>query len=185
LQIHWLPKFNHYNLQILESLSFTFPGTANGRFKLSWQNFRWRFSFHIFFLVPKEWSCIAVLSSKFICSLLPDTVKFFFAWRLPKLKLSIITNFAPYYIYCIFKFSIKQHKFQIDASWKSKIWIKLKTKLLIMVIFRLYFKVNIRSTIVLKNALKQSQNITLKADGSTTKIIGLKRFHHCDHNDII
>jgi hypothetical protein len=28
------------------SLSFTFPGTANGRFELSWQNFRWTFSFH-------------------------------------------------------------------------------------------------------------------------------------------
>jgi hypothetical protein len=24
----------------LGSLSFTFPGTANGRFELSWQNFR-------------------------------------------------------------------------------------------------------------------------------------------------
>jgi hypothetical protein len=30
--------------RILGSLSFTFPGTANGRFELSWQNFRWTFS---------------------------------------------------------------------------------------------------------------------------------------------
>ena len=27
-------------LDTLGSLSFTFPGTANGRFELSWQNFR-------------------------------------------------------------------------------------------------------------------------------------------------
>jgi hypothetical protein len=34
--------------------SFTFPGMANGKFKFSWQNFCWTFSFHIFFLVSKE-----------------------------------------------------------------------------------------------------------------------------------
>jgi hypothetical protein len=26
--------------ETVESLSFTFPGTANGRFEFSWQNFR-------------------------------------------------------------------------------------------------------------------------------------------------
>ena len=36
------------------NLSFTFPGTANGRLELSWQNFRWTFSFHILFLASKE-----------------------------------------------------------------------------------------------------------------------------------
>ena len=47
------------------SLSFAFPGTANGRFKLSSQNFRYKtFSFHIFFLVSKELSCISVLKQQ-------------------------------------------------------------------------------------------------------------------------
>jgi hypothetical protein len=39
---------------MLGNLSFTFPGTANGRFEVSWQNFRWTFAFHIFFLASKE-----------------------------------------------------------------------------------------------------------------------------------
>ena len=30
----------NFIFQSLGSLSFTFPGTANGRFELSWQNFR-------------------------------------------------------------------------------------------------------------------------------------------------
>jgi hypothetical protein len=40
--------------QAVGSLSFTFLGN-NGRFELSWA-----FSFHIFFLAPKEQLCIAV-----------------------------------------------------------------------------------------------------------------------------
>ena len=35
-------------VSLIGSLSFTFPGTANSRFELSWQNFRWTFSFHQF-----------------------------------------------------------------------------------------------------------------------------------------
>jgi hypothetical protein len=66
---------------LLGSLSFTFPGTANGRFIFS-------------SLRRKNNYVFQFLNSKFTYSLLPDTVIFFFAWRLPfaynaKLKLSI------------------------------------------------------------------------------------------------
>jgi hypothetical protein len=68
---------------LIGSLSFTFQGTAKAGSNFLGKIFVERFRFIFSFLRRKNNDLFQFYNSKFIYSLLPDTVKFFFAWRLP------------------------------------------------------------------------------------------------------